>query len=383
MAAGAAAATGASPRCHAGGMTWTDRLRGDPLPWLLDPEDPAVRAAALVRLLDRHPDDPQVVCARAEAMRTDPIAATLAAQSAEGWWVKPGPGYAPKYTGTVWSLIFLDQLGADPADERVQRACEYVLRMNPDVIGRARLLRIAQGGPSPPSSVLHCLNGNLVRALIGFGHLEDPRVQSAISWAARAITGQDAPRYYASGTTGPGFSCGANEALPCAWGAAKAMLALARVPESERSPQVREADRRWASSSCSPGTRRVRTTRWDGATRSRHPRGSSSASPRGTWPTCCRSSKPWPSSVMPVIERLAAAYDWLLGQQDADGPLAQPLRVPRQDLGGLRTPGRPLQVGHAAGLHGAARGGMRTPEAQLVTSLLANRAHARARNTTT
>ena len=129
-------------------MTWIDRLRGDPRPWLLDPETPPVRAAALQRLLDRPADDPDVVSARAAAMACDPIAATLAAQSPEGWWVKPGPGYAPKYTGTVWSVIFLDQLGADPADERIQRACEYVLRMTPTTLGRARLLRVAQGVPA-------------------------------------------------------------------------------------------------------------------------------------------------------------------------------------------------------------------------------------------
>ena len=86
-------------------------------------------------------------------MRTDPIAATLAAQSPEGWWVKPGPGYAPKYTGTVWSLIFLDQLGADPADERVQRACDYVLRMNPTSrAGSAAPARTRRSLPRPRAS---------------------------------------------------------------------------------------------------------------------------------------------------------------------------------------------------------------------------------------
>ncbi len=132
-------------------MAWTDRLAADPLPWLLEPDAPAVRAAALQRLLDRAPDDPDVVQARAAAMRCDPIAATLAGQSDEGWWVKPGPGYAPKYTGTVWALIFLDQMGADAADERVQRGCDYVLRWVPTVVGWVRVLGFAQG--AQPASV--------------------------------------------------------------------------------------------------------------------------------------------------------------------------------------------------------------------------------------
>ena len=33
-------------------------------------------------------------------MGAPPIAPILDAQDDAGWWVKPGPGYAPKYTGT-------------------------------------------------------------------------------------------------------------------------------------------------------------------------------------------------------------------------------------------------------------------------------------------
>ena len=299
-------------------MTWIDRLRGDPRPWLLDPETPPVRAAALQRLLDRPDDDPDVVSARAAAMACDPIAATLAAQSPEGWWVKPGPGYAPKYTGTVWSVIFLDQLGADPADERIQRACEYVLRMTPTTSGGFGCSGSHRESPPPPSMVLHCLNGNLLRALVGFGHLDDERVQCAISWAARAITGSGASRYYASGTTGPGFACGANEAQPCAWGAAKEMLALARIPESARSPGVRAA--------IDVGVEFLLSR--DPA-QADYPMGWGNTTPSSSW---FRLGFPsgYVADVLQVLEalselghahddRLAASYEWLLGQQDANG----------------------------------------------------------------
>src|SRR3972149_369840 len=108
-------------------MTWKDRLNADPLPWLLEDETPAVRRGALRRLLDRPEDDAEVVAACNAAMRADPIAAILAAQQPEGYWVKPGAGYGPKYLGTVWQVIFLDQLGADGKDSRIRAACEYVL----------------------------------------------------------------------------------------------------------------------------------------------------------------------------------------------------------------------------------------------------------------
>ena len=36
----------------------------------------------------------------------------LDAKLEDGYWVEEGLGYFPKYHGTVWSLIFLAQLGA-------------------------------------------------------------------------------------------------------------------------------------------------------------------------------------------------------------------------------------------------------------------------------
>jgi hypothetical protein len=100
---------------------------------------------------------------------------------------------------------------------------------------------VARQAPPPPATAIHCLNGNLVRALIGLGRLDDSRVQRAIEWAARAITGEGVARWYASGTSGPGFACGANEGRPCAWGAVKELAALARVPGERRSQLVRAA----------------------------------------------------------------------------------------------------------------------------------------------
>lgn len=215
--------------------------RDELLEWLLEPDNPAVRAAALQRLLGRGPDDPEVTAARAAAMGADPIAAILAAQHPQGWWVKPGAGYAPKYQGTVWQVIFLDQLGADPDDERIRRGCDYLLRWSPTSSGGFGASGDKREKVPPPSSVAHCLNGNLLRAFLGFGRLDDPRVQAAAEWAAAAITGEGDVRFYASATSGPHFACGANDRRPCAWGAVKELLGLARIPPERRSPRVRQA----------------------------------------------------------------------------------------------------------------------------------------------
>ncbi|MGZ8439028.1 MAG: prenyltransferase/squalene oxidase repeat-containing protein [Candidatus Limnocylindrales bacterium] len=216
-------------------------LRPDVLAWLLSPDDPAVRHLALRQLLDRPVDDPEVVESRRAAMDADPIAAILAAQRPDGHWEKPGPGYATKYRGTVWQLIFLDQLGADPDDAGVQRACEYVLSHSQAKNGGFGASGAIGAAPPPQSAVIHCLNGNLLRALIGFGRLDDERVGRALDWQTRAITGDGFTGWLASGTCGPGFACAANEKLPCAWGAVKALGALARVPAERRSPFVTRA----------------------------------------------------------------------------------------------------------------------------------------------
>ncbi len=222
---------------------WLAALGDDPRPWLLDAARPAVRHLALRWLADRPPGDPEVVAARSAAMATTPIAPILEAQDPAGWWAKPGHGYGPKYTGTVWSLIVLEQLGADPADPRVRAGCNYVLdhtRTESGGLGCSGAVRTDR--LPPPSSVIHCLNGNLVRALVAFGRLDDPRVEAAVDWQARAILGGDAaPRYYASGTSGPGFACAVNERLPCAWGAVKALRGFAAIPSERRTPRVQAA----------------------------------------------------------------------------------------------------------------------------------------------
>jgi hypothetical protein len=89
--------------------------------------------------------------------------------------------------------------------------------------------------------VVHCLNGNLLRALIGFGWMDDERVRAAIEWEARSVTGQGFEGWHRWATAGPGFACGINGGLPCAWGAIKALRGLARIPARRRTRLVRRA----------------------------------------------------------------------------------------------------------------------------------------------
>jgi hypothetical protein len=295
---------------------WSAGLRADPLPWLLDAEAPAARHRALVDLLGRLPDDPDVTEARTAAMAAPPIAPILAAQDAEGWWLRPGPGYGPKYRSTVWSVIFLEQLGADGSDRRIRTGCAYLL--DHATVAGASFAVGYQEGKLQPSYQLHCLNGNLLRAVIGLGWADDPRVRDAIAWETAAILGSEGHRYSKGGTPGPGFACAVNEGLPCGWGAVKAVLGLARIPPADRSPEVSRA--------LAAGVELLLSV--DPST-ALYPMGWGNEKPNGSW---FKLAFPlgYVADVLQVMEavceagaagdpRLAPAVDWLLAQQDADG----------------------------------------------------------------
>jgi hypothetical protein len=160
----------------------------------------------------------------------------------EGYWEQPGAGYYPKYTGTVWSIILLSQLGASiDIDERIATASSYLLEHS-----------LAEGGQftvnGHSSGTADCLQGNLCAALLGLG-CEDPRLEKAFDWMARSVTGEGvapmtdklAPVRYYAGKCGPKFACGSNNKLPCAWGAVKVMLAFSKLPKGRRTKLINDA----------------------------------------------------------------------------------------------------------------------------------------------
>jgi hypothetical protein len=294
-------------------------LNADPLPWLLEREgeNPGVRYFALRDLLGKPEADPEARRARKAVMRSGPVPAILEAQKPEGYWFKPGCGYSPKYRGTIWQVIWLAELGADGSDPRIQKACEYVLGHSMADNGA-----FSYNAKPVPSGSVHCLNGNLVWALQELGFGDDPRVRNALEWIARATTGEGAIEFHASGTSGPGFACGINQGLPCAWGANKSIRALLAVPPARRTPLIRRALKRGAGLLLSrdpakadyPYTNRVSTT-WFKL-----------GFPLSYW-----------SDVLETVANLAAlgygndrrlrrAWEWVFSRQDARGrwPLQNP-----------------------------------------------------------
>ena len=226
-------------------MSQQNPLNEQVIEWLLAIDTPGVRYLVLRDLLDRSENDPELVDACEAAHTKGPIATILANRHADGYWVEPGPGYYPKYFGTVWSIITLAQLGTTAkADRRIEKACAYVLEHALTPLGQFSVSGM-------PSGTADCLQGNLCEALVSLEY-QDPRLQIAFEWMARSVTGegvaprddkQAALRYYA-GKCGPGFACGANNMLPCGWGAVKVMLAFSKWPPENRTPMLERAIQR-------------------------------------------------------------------------------------------------------------------------------------------
>jgi hypothetical protein len=180
--------------------------------------------------------------AKQAAHREGPIAAVLGKMDKEGFWVQPGAGYYPKYTGTVWSVILLAQLGASiETDKRIAAAVSYMLENGLTKDGHFTVNGL-------PSGTADCLQGNLCASLLDLG-CEDSRLDKAFEWMARSVTGEGvapmtdktaAVRYYA-GKCGPAFACGANDKKSCAWGASSVMLAFSKYPRDKRTPILDKA----------------------------------------------------------------------------------------------------------------------------------------------
>ncbi len=248
-------------------MSWKSQLRSDSLPLLLESENPGVRYLALRDLLELSPDDKKLKTARKSAHKEGPIAHVLSKMDEEGYWVKPGPGYTTKYKSTVWAMILLAQLGASASeDKHIEQACNYVL----DHLAEGDKFTSLTSGA--PEGTIDCLQGNLCWSLLEMG-CDDPRLDKAIEWMARTVTGdgiapledKDTPVRYYSYKCGPGFACGVNNKLPCAWGGVKVMLALSQVPAEKRTPLVKKAIQQGADFffSIDPATAKYPTRKGD------------------------------------------------------------------------------------------------------------------------
>ena len=150
------------------------------LDWLLDEHEPSVRYHALVGLLDRREDDPNVRAAHAAIPRVGWAHELLRTQKPDGYWEAHEPRTVrewvsflrfPVFQSSVWKGIVLSDLGLTAADPRIRRFADRVFQY---------LL--------PLSSPLNlfteevCIVGNVGRMMTRFGYGDDRRIRKLYDW---------------------------------------------------------------------------------------------------------------------------------------------------------------------------------------------------------
>jgi hypothetical protein len=192
-------------------------LKSDPLPWLLDPENPSVRYWTLIDILGYPPNHPAVQEAKA-AIPLQPLVTELfALQHPGGYW---GDDQTKPYTaqGAVTVLTLLHMLGVTP-DARTAAGCDSFLQFSQHQSGGFSMTRKVRSGIFP------CTTGEHLPFLVYFGFSADPRVQAAFTFLVEQMSSDNA------------LDCGRYQHQDCLWGAIAALKGLAVLPDEMRSAQ--------------------------------------------------------------------------------------------------------------------------------------------------
>ena len=214
-------------------------LNANPIPWLLEDNNPSVRYFTLIDVLERAENDSEVRKTKEEIMKKGVVPKILTKQKDGGYWEDSQNFYTAKYKGTVWQIIILAELGVDGRDNRIRKACEFILENSQDSESNGfSMWASTRTGEGRATGVIPCLTGNLVYSLIKLGYLKDERVQNSINWITtyqRFDDGiKDTPKDWPYERW---VICWGKHS--CHMGVVKALKALAEIPFTQRNEKVK------------------------------------------------------------------------------------------------------------------------------------------------
>jgi len=213
-----------------GGASRRDDRDAQVLDWLLEEDQPSVRYHALVDLLGRKQDDPDVKASHTTIPRVGWAHDLLRTQKPKGYWEAHEPrtvrewiGFLrfPRFDSSIWKGIVLSDLGLTATDPRIRRLAdlifEYKLHLSSEVNFFTEEV---------------CIVGNVARMLTRFGYGDDRRVRKLYDWM---INDQ---------REDGGWNCAADKpgTLDC-W---EALAAFATIPKANRSAATERAISRGA-----------------------------------------------------------------------------------------------------------------------------------------
>jgi hypothetical protein len=227
--------------------SWKSYLQADPIEWLLEKNNPSVRYIVLRDILHKPETDIEMRQVKQDIMQTGVVPAILEKQQANGYWEDPDRFYSAKYKGTVWQLLILAEFYADGADEKIRNACEFILSNSQHAeSGGFAHSRSKKNGGGRRSEVIPCLTGNMIFSLIRLGYLTDPRLQQGIDWMTTYQRFDDKIPQAPTGGPYDRLRTGCFSRHSCHMGAAKAMKALAEIPQQNRTTAVKKTIKKGA-----------------------------------------------------------------------------------------------------------------------------------------
>jgi len=205
---------------------WHQHLNSDPLPWLLEPENPSVRYWTLIDILGRPVSGPEAQEARAAIAHQSLVKELFALQHPEGHW---GDDETKPYTaqGAVAALTLLHMLSVAP-DRRTNAGCDSFLEFCQHESGGFSMTKRLRSGVFP------CTTGEHLPFLVYFGLEDDPRVRAAFAFLIEDMSTDDA------------LDCGRYQHRDCLWGAIAALNGLAALPADMRSARSKQVVKRLA-----------------------------------------------------------------------------------------------------------------------------------------
>ncbi len=193
---------------------WQSDLKADPIPWLLERENPSARYLTLRHLLNSDEPDSQVTEARAAIQAWPPVREILALMDPVDFWGRADRPFYGGAVGTHATLNLLAELGMSRTPQ-LEAACENLFEHGQHESGG-----FAYDGT--PGRTLLCYTGNGIRTLVHFGYQGDPRLEHAFEYL---VTRSTAPG---------GLTCPYAGGEECQWGIAKALAAFAELPAADR-----------------------------------------------------------------------------------------------------------------------------------------------------
>jgi len=200
-------------------------LNGDPLPWLLDPENPSIRYWTLVDILDRPLNDPEVQAAQTAIPGQPLVKQLFALQHPEGHWGDKTKPHTAQGAATALNLLY--KLGVLP-DQRTAAGCESFLKFCQHKEGGFSMTQKLRSGIFP------CTTGEHLTFLVYFGLGDDPRVRNAFAFLIEDFLAVNA------------LDCGRYQHRDCLWGAISALNGLAVLPADMQSAQSTQVVKRLA-----------------------------------------------------------------------------------------------------------------------------------------